>query len=72
MSTARLLQNANDSWNISGICFALLLLGLLAGCQSTPTNSGNIPFDLASASVETLLDAASQADSQNDAEAAAE
>jgi outer membrane PBP1 activator LpoA protein len=72
MSTARLLQNAKDSWNISGICFALLLLGLLAGCQSTPANSGNAPFDLASASVETLLDAASQADSQNDAEAAAE
>ncbi len=42
------------------------------GASQHQANSGNTPFDLASASVETLLNAASQADSQNDAEAAAE
>jgi len=72
MSTARLLRNANNLRTVSSLCSALLLLGLLVGCQSTSINSGTTPFDLASASVETLLNAASQADSQNDAEAAAE
>ena len=72
MSTARLFRSANNLRTVSSICSAFLLLGLLVGCQSTPINSSTPPFDLASASVETLLNAASQADSQNDAEAAAE